>query len=251
MTAFHTATFRLLGTEPRVSAASTSQVEAAERHLGLRFPDSVRQRYCNEQAIDVLAKCSNQDTPIPLERFAVLEWNSLRLLPFKYENQGVCTWSISLDGSDDPPVYVDVDSDGKPWNLQAPTFSAYVCSCVWDYWMVFAQPALVQAQNSQLSEKAVGELRLHFNEEPPTFGWPGSTQHRFAAKESAILIWADEGQADWFVGARDGVSLASTLRAVWQIDDVGRALYDCDEIGKAVLDEIRGRHNVAVNRSRR
>src|SRR5262245_43388201 len=239
MTPFHSATFRLLRSEPHVSSAARSAVESAERRLVFRLPASVREWYCEEEAIDILAKYSNQDPPISLEELAVIEWQSLRLLPFKYENQGVCTWSISLDGSDDPPVYVDVDTDGKQWNMQAPTFSAYVYSCVWDYSVVMDQRALVQAQNEPLSEEAVGELRRHFSEQPPTFGWPGSTQHRFAGNQCAILIWAGEGQADWFVGACDAKSLEHALRVVWNLDGVGPALYDCTELGKAALDGTR------------
>jgi len=214
-------------------------VESAERRLGFRLPPAVREWYCNEEAIDILARYSHQDPPIPLKEFAVTEWQSLRLLPFKYENQGVCTWSISLDGSDDPPVYVDVDSDGKQWNVQAPTFSAYVYACVWDYALVMDKSALVQAQNEPLSEEAVGELRRLFREQPATFGWPGSTQHRFAGRDQAILIWAGGSQADWFVGAGDASSLESALRAVWNLDAVGQSLYDCSDIGKAVLEKIR------------
>lgn len=92
MTGYHTATFRLLGTEPQVSATAVSQVEDAERRLGFRFPASIREWYCNGEAIDILAKYSNLDPPIPLSECAVKEWNSLHLLPFKRENQGVCTW---------------------------------------------------------------------------------------------------------------------------------------------------------------
>ena len=251
MTSFHSATFRLLRSEPDVSSAAVSAVESAQRRLGFRLPPSVREWYCNEEAIDILAKYSNQDPPIPLKKFAVTEWNSLRLLPFKYENQGVCTWSISLDGSDDPPVYIDVDSDGKQWNMQAPTFSAYIYACVWDYASVLDQPAVVQAQNEPLSEEAVSELRRHFSQQPPTFGWPGSMQHRFAGKQCAILIWAGEGQADWFVGARDAKSLEGALRIVWNLDGVGQALYDCTELGKAVLDGIRAGHNKRIERTRK
>ena len=239
MTSFHSAMYRLLRNEPRVTSAARSAVENAERRLGFRLPASVREWYCDDEAINILAKYSNQDPPIPLEEFALTEWNSLRLLPFKYENQGVCTWAISLDGSDDPPVYVDVDTDGKQWNMQASTFSAYVYSCVWDYSVVMDQPALVQAQNESLSEEALGELRRHFGEQPPTSGWPGSTQHRFAGNQCAILIWAGKGQADWFVGARDAKSLEGVLRIVWNLDGVGPALYDCTELGKAALDGLR------------
>ena len=240
MTSFHTATFRLLGIEPQVSPATVSEVESAERRLGLRLPSSVREWYGIEDAIDFLAKYSNQDWPIPLREFAVRVWKSHRLLPFKNENQGVCVWAIVLDGSDDPPVYVDVDSNGAQWNIQAPTFSAYVQACVWDYALVLDQPALVQAQNEPLSSDAINELSRSFSEQLRTFGWPGSTQHRFAGKDQAILIWSGDNQADWFVGARDEASLELALRAVWNLDGVGESFYDCSEVGKQVLDKIRG-----------
>jgi hypothetical protein len=144
-----------------------------------------------------------------------------------------------LDGSDDPPVYVDVDTDGAEWQMQAPKFSACIYACVWDHVFVFDQPGLVQAQNEPLSAEALGHLRERFTEQPPTFGWPGSTQHRFAGKSQAILNWAGEDQADWFVGARDAKSLETALRAVWSADNIGVSFHDCSEIGNAGLDRIR------------
>ena len=232
MTSFDSATFRLLRSEPHVSSAARSEVESAERRLGFRLPASVREWYCNEVAIDILAKYSNQDPPIPLPEFAVKEWKTNRLLPFKYENQGVCVWAFLLDSSDDPPVYIDVDSDGAQWNMQAPSFSGYIYTCVWDYAFVLDQPALIQAQNEPLSQEALVQLRGRFSEQLPTFGWPGSTQHRFAGNGHAILIWTGEGQADWFLGARDAKSLEAALRIVWNLDGVGRSLYDCSEMGR-------------------
>lgn len=240
MSAFHSATFQSLGCEPLVSRAALSEVEQAERRLGFELPASIREWYSTKNAIDTLAKYSNQDWPIPLSKFAVTEWKHHRLLPFKNENQGVCAWAIMLDGSADPPVYVDVDSNGTQWNMQAPTFSAYVHACVWDYVFVLDQPAIVQAQNGPLSRVAVIELRRRLSEQPPTFGWPGSTQFRFAATDHALLIWVGEDQADWFVGARDASALESALQAVWNIDSVGQSLYAGSEIGKAVLGKIRG-----------
>jgi len=240
MTAFHTATFRLLTTKPQFSPTALSQVEETEHRLGCRLPASIREWYSNQEAIDILAKYSNQDPPIPLAEFAVTERDEDRLLPFKYENQGVCTWAIALDGSDDPPVYVDVDSNGAHWDIQAATFSAYIYACVWDYTCVLDQGALVQAQNGPLSAEAVDQLRARFSEQPATWGWPGSKQHRFAGTDQAILIWAAEDQADWFVGARDATALEPALRAVWNLDCVGQSFYDCSKVGKKVLDAIRG-----------
>jgi hypothetical protein len=239
MTAFHSATFRLLKVAPHDSPATRAELEDVERRLGFRLPASVREWYCYEEAIDILAKHSNQDPPIPLREFAVKEYNTQRLLPFKDENQGVCVWAIALNGSDDPPVFVDVDSNGEQWNMQAPTFSAYVFSCVWDYAFVLDQPAVVQSQNQPLSRESLEQLRSLYTEQLPTFGWPGSTQYRFVGKDHAILIWTADDQADWFVGSREAKSLESALRGVWDLDNVGQSLYDCDEIGKAVLDSIR------------
>lgn len=93
----------------------------------------------------MLARYSNKDWPIAPPDFALKEWHTQRLLPFKNENQGVCVWAVDMDGSDDPPVYVDVDTGGAEWFLQAPTFSAHVNACVWDYARVLNQPALVQS----------------------------------------------------------------------------------------------------------
>jgi hypothetical protein len=243
---FHLDTFRLLDYEPQVSPAGLRQVEDAERRIGSRLPRSVREWYCSMDAIEILSKYSNQDWPIPPGDFAIQEWKTHRLLPFKEENQGVCLWAILLDGSDDPPVYIDVDSNGAQWTMQAPSFSTHIYACVWDYAVVLHRIALVQAQSVPLSSEAVEQLRRHFPEQPPTFGWPGSTQHRFGSRDQAILIWASEDQADWFVGAGDEWSLESALRTVWDFDGVGQLLYDCSEMGKAVLDRIRGRADDGV-----
>jgi hypothetical protein len=238
MATFHSATFRLLGTEPRISAMALSEVETVERRIGGRLPASVREWYCYHGAIDILEKHSNQDPPIALDEFAVLEWKSHRLLPFRVENQGVCIWSILLDGLDDPPVYVDVDSEGTRWQMLAPTFSIYVYSCVWDYEMVFNQVALVQAQNVPLSQAAIDHLETELTAQPKTFGWPGSTQHRFKGKDHNILIWSAEDQADWFLGAGDARSLETGLKLVWNLDGVGTSFYDCSDLAKRVLEKI-------------
>ena len=236
---FHSSTFRLLGVEPSTSDAAVRDIEDAGRRVGLRLPESLREWYSNEGAIEILARYSNQDWPISPRDFAVTEWQGDKLLPFKNENQGVCVWAVVLDGSDDPPVYVDVDSHGTQWNEQAPTFSAYIYSCVWDYTQVIDQPASVRAQNGPLSSEAGSMLRDLFAEQPPTFGWPGSSQRRFQGKNCAILIWSGEDQADWFIGARDAPSMEEALSLVWNLDAVGHFLYGCSEFGEAALENVR------------
>jgi hypothetical protein len=238
MTSCYSDTFQLLGIEPRTSPAAVAEVERAEQRLGLGLPSSVREWYCYGEAIEILNRYSNQDWPIPPTKFAVTDWGGTPLLPFKYENQGVRTWAIVLDGSENPAVLVDVDSKGTQWDLHATSFPAHVHACVWDYTLVLDQPALVEAQNLELSMDAVIALREHFSERPSTFGWSGNTQYRFEGKDNAILIWSAEGRADWFVGANDEASLEIALRTVWNLDDVGRSFYDLSELGKLVINRI-------------
>lgn len=235
---FHGATFGILGFEPKRSAQAMAAVADCEHRLGTALPASVREWYGYEGAIGILAEHSNDDHPIPVDEFAVTEWQSLRLLPIQHENQWVCTWAVSLDGSDDPPVYVDVDSNGAVWHLLVSAFSTYVYTCVWDYRLVLNQRLLVQAQNDPISLTALNRLSANFSPRASTSGWPGSTQHRFMGEDQAILIWASEGQADWFVGAKDEHSLEAALKVVWNLDHVGEALFSTTERGESVLASI-------------
>lgn len=237
----HDETFRLLGVTPSKSPSAVNELEEAERRLGVTLPTSIRDWYERDSAIRILAEHSNTDPPIEVHDFELISWQSRTLLPIRYENQGVCTWAVDLDGSDDPQVLVDVDTDGKEWCLQAPRFSQYVYSCVWDHKMVFQQPAVVAAQNCELTEAAIGELARRFKAELITHGWPGRTQHRFQRSTQTILIWTTEGQADWNIAAANAASLRSVLESVWKIDSVGASLYDITDIGKDVLAGIRRR----------
>ncbi len=206
----------------------------------MRLPPSVREWYSYESALSVLAEHSNGDPPIPVLEFALTESTVGRLIPIRWENQGVCTWAIFLDGSDDPPVFVDVDSDGTEWQLLARKFSTYVYTCVWDYAVVLGRPGLVQAQNGPISSHALKALAGSFDDRPRTFGWPGSVQYRFAGSRHGVLIWSTEGQsADWFVGAADASSLESALHIVWDLDGVGKSFYDCSDIAKEVLAKLK------------
>lgn len=236
MASYHNATLELLGRRLRSEPTALDALECAERRLGVRLPRSVREWYSCDDAVPILAEHSNDDSPIAVQDFALRESPIGRVLPIRWENQGVCTWAVLLDGSDDPPVLVDVDSGGSVWQLLAQKFSTYVYTCVWDYRVVLGQPALVQAQNGPISPHALSVLAASLAEQPKTTGWPGSVQHRFAGDRHGVLIWSSEGEsADWFVGAPDAGSLRSALRVVWSLDKIGETFYDCSAVAKDVL----------------
>jgi hypothetical protein len=148
------------------------------------------------------------------------------LLEVLIENQGVCTWAVMLDGSDDPPVVVEVDSrdsaaslDEIQWQPCAESLSTFMYCRAWDHGQNIAVE--VQAQDHALAPGDLADLQSHFSEGPRTYGHPGVTNYRFFTPNSAILIWDGEddkwrgGQADWMLMATSNAALLDLLRRVW------------------------------------
>lgn len=223
---YHAATLRLLDRPMHVSAAAQSEIAEVERRLGVRLPASVREWYAFEDGAAILAEHSNDDPPVEVRNFVVLEAEARRLLPIRNENQGVCVWAVEIDASDDPCVWVDVAASGERWCRSATSFSVYVYTCIWDYRRVLKREAIVQARSRRLSDAALEHLSRHFAEEPRTYGWPGRVQYRFGAGSAGILIWASEDQTDWFIAAETEASLKEVVSAVGYLDGFGVELHD-------------------------
>ena len=168
------------------------------------------------------------------------------MLLFCRENQGVCAWAIQLDGSDDPPVVVDVDTKQfTSWRQCADTFSQYLYAFAWDYsvyWKKVRENSTlrVQAENKPLSDAALTFLRQHFDPGLVTHSWPGDTQYRFSKGDQRILIWADRDQADWHLTAETTRSFEYLLRSVMPLDGVTSALWSHTEEGESLVKKIRG-----------
>ena len=246
MLQYHVKTFELVGEVPRVSQASLEELSRLEQLLGKRLPPSLVEWYSLGGACDLLRRYSNGDPPVPIAELGrdrsggiTEELARDNLLVFRHENQGVCTWAVKLDGSDDPPVIVDYDTGFREHTLCAPSFSSHVYSWVWDYTFVLHRELTVQAQNGPLSGEAWAFLRAHFAAGPETHGWPGRNQYRFEGSNQWILIWADDKQADWWLAAEDSDDLARLIESVWDVDQVGRSLWSHREEGELILRRIR------------
>lgn len=235
MLRFHQRAAVLLVPESRANYALPSYVLAAEESLGLTLPTSVREWYSLPDAMEILAH--SNDPPIHPRDFALVEWRSHHLVPIRHENQGVCVWAVLIDGSDDPPVYIQLDGS-QDWVLAAKSFSDYVYACVWDFTQVDRRRLFVQAQNYSLSDAAYAELQRSFASAVTTFGWPGDACFRFGATDGGILIHTSDAQADWYVGADDEPGLESILRLIWRLDGVGRELYSDSVPVRAVLARV-------------
>lgn len=241
---FHTKTFALLRHEPVIREWLSAQLDSIESRLEMRLPAAVRDWYLREGALKILAKNSNSDEPIAAENFAAVKKGRDFVIPFKNENQGVCRWAFALDGSDDSPVYVDMDDDNtEPWQLNSRRFSEHVLAGVWDYQIVLDRAALVEGQMPPLEEETVQRLKGAFESEISTFGWPGGQQFRFRKGVTGVLIWASRDQADWFLGSDDEESLAATIIALSDCAGLRDRLYGCSELGRAALDIARQREH--------
>jgi hypothetical protein len=244
---FHSETLKLLGVTPSISRRAVSELDNVETRIGRKLPASVREWYSLEDACDLLERYSNSDLPIQVSEFGVpredthgggpYDLLSRGLVVFRYENQAVCVWAFRIDGSDDPPVEVDYDSQFEVWTQCAPKFSAHIYAWMWDFALVLMRKMLLQAQNFPLSETALGKLREQFDAGPVTHGWPGHTQYRFSEGDKRILIWASEGQADWWLTADSEDSLRDLIDKVWDIDQVGRSLWSHSECGRSLLPD--------------
>jgi len=100
-----------------VLAGNEQSVILAERRLGIRLPESVREWYSEIDGQNLLSKYSNDDWALNPDEFKREEVCGKELVTVLVESQGVCWWGFELNGSDDPPVHVNLDP--PPDNLIA------------------------------------------------------------------------------------------------------------------------------------
>jgi hypothetical protein len=244
---YHARTLRLLGITPRIAPTAVKEFDRVERRTGRTLPASVREWYSLKGACQLLRKYSNADPPLAISELGKPRTDTngggphdllaRDLLVFRYENQAVCVWAVRLDGSDDPPVVVDYDSQFQTWLSCGATFSGHLFAWMWDYALVLGQDLLIQAHNRPLSAQALAFLGRHFDVGPETHGWPGHTQYRFSKEDQRILIWASDDQADWLLSADVGESLRQLVRTVWDCDQVGKWLWSHTEQGESLLKQ--------------
>jgi hypothetical protein len=242
---FHSRTLKLLNVAPVISESAVADLDSVEARIRRKLPASVREWYSLDGACKLLRQYSNDDWPLEVREFGLPRKDThgggphdllaRGMVVFRYENQGVCVWAFGLDDTDDPPAYVDFDSQFKAWTKCAPTFSEHLYAWMWDYAKVLTKDLLIQAQNKPLSETAVGFLRGNFDVGPETYGWPGHTQYRFSKNDQRILIWASDGQADWWITADREDSLQVLIETVRHCDQVGKSLWSNSEHAGSLL----------------
>jgi len=248
MLRFHGAAIELLPAQPAFSRANADTVAKREAQIGRKLPAAVREWYCLDQCVDVLREHSNCDQPVPLEQLgaAADDWYGAGprdflqgdLLWIMTENQGVCNWAVRLDGSDDPPVVVEVDSaPNEVWLPLASSFSEFIFCQIWDHPQNFGQCC---AQEADLTENDWQYLQNKFVAGPKTTAWPGTVNLRFHSADGRILIWyAEDHGADWFLFAPAEEEMVRLLRNVWSCGDLATTLYARDNVAEQALTRVR------------
>lgn len=239
---YHRDAVNLLPEVPRFSVSSAELLRKREEQLGIKFPDSVREWYSLDGAVNLLELYSNNDSPVEIDKLGDLfeDWYgggpkdflSERILLFMHENQGVCNWAISLDGSSDPPVIVEVDTaPNAKWLPCADKFSTFIWCQIWDH----SQHSVgVSAQEIELTKVDLDFLKSNFRQHRTTNSWPGNANYRFESTDARILIWEGEDQADWFLSASTASDLKRLLAKVWHCGRLADSLYGDGESQKVL-----------------
>jgi hypothetical protein len=295
---YHQSVFDLLDLRPAASEPARQRVEACEGRYGRRLPEAVRQWYLIDDVVALTPAegeeghlwydYSNMDHPEPLETvlrgFAGVwspnhdpeEPQRVRVL---VENQGVCSWFLELDGSDDPPVVVDEwyqwekDSpDGQSrileWHRTAEHFSDFLLN-----WFA----AFYTEDWTPLSERDYSPSRRTrpprpkpyrnglwlFSHDDPALLPPfldflieeltedgreqvagGVTQYRFHNDHGQVRVTTDDhrepgGVAAWWLHARSRKALLALAAPLWWCGELRQTLRPGSDKARPVLDRLR------------
>lgn len=101
---------------------SSAKIEAAERRLGVRLPQALREYYRVAGNFEELN--TNYNQLLPLE---ALDWDD-EYVVFMVENQGVVFWAVSLEQmvQDDPEVWQRVRESPGQWYSEDQSVSQFL-----------------------------------------------------------------------------------------------------------------------------
>jgi len=247
---FHERAAGLLPARPAFDPNRAEVLRRREQRLGISIPTSVREWYSLEDSVNLWGRYTNDDCPVPINELGEpVDWvdpprDLVRegLLLICRENQGVASWAVRLDGTDDPPVVVEVDSWPDPnWIPCADRFSTFLFCQFWDYCggpCDLRSNLLIANVYEDLTADTLGALRRDFEELPSTFGWPAGTNLRFQGHGGSILIWHDKRETDWHLVGKTEPDLARLLRKLRDSGVLKHAPHTYDQPKEPILRSI-------------
>lgn len=279
----HQSVFDLIREQPGESAECRALIEACEAGCGRRLPEAMRRWYLVGEWYSLWCDYSNQDPPEPLE--SVLAqfardgggppwWAGDRLWVLD-ENQGVVLWYALLDGSEDPPVYVEPNYDSPlypdgtdPPKRVADSFSAFLFDWFAGNYFEPWTPLSERSSSRHLRKRprrekpylnglwlyapdadAVAPPYLDFlmeNLEEDSRGEiaEGVVQYEYHSGHGRLRVTTDDarepgGKAAWWLHADSEEGLLALAKSVLWCGDVGRKFRHWSKAARPVMDRLR------------
>lgn len=276
---YHQNVYDLLGIEPGVCPDAARMIAEHEAQHG-PLPASVREWYLvpNVAPLDWNgARGSHVDSPHIWKRFSgsaypeplaellsdgTWEWSERQTFPcavIMRANQDDARWWVGVDGSDDPPVWLEFDFEPQEaWDRVADTFSGFLFERIDGHYHVRGRPSSPVASGTQPHSNGLWLRSRDEPFQPPVidfltdhFGEPERAPHAgevtsyiFRPAGGTIRVTADEpaltgGLSAWWVHADTAERLAEFARLLlpWgTLRDTFRA--DTDP-ARAVLQSLR------------
>jgi len=114
---YHADALQMLGVTPRLDPDAVSRITQAEAASGRRLPAALREWYALAGAEELLTLDDNACGVVPLADLLAEFGRAITVVEFygpRRVNTGYQAF-VALDGSDDPPVSVDGDSELVPF----------------------------------------------------------------------------------------------------------------------------------------
>ncbi len=203
---------------PFPDVSLSGQATSTEQRLGVSFPASVKEWVARADAVKI---ASSQDNFLRLDDFRIAEAINGKFLTIMLENQGCCEWGVLLNGSDDPPVYVN-NRDDRGWEKVCELFSDLIFVQPWDW--PNNLPFGAYADASDITKEHLSHLKSVLPKLiPTTLGWysePHPICHRFEDEGFHLRLERfDYGFTHFWIHAESGNDLLRVLDIVKDMGD--------------------------------
>jgi len=222
---YHQGAFDVIAVTPEFDPAAEERLSHIERERDFQFPASMREWYSQRGAVELLDQKGYCIESVSLENLGRTWVDYLSIprrevdpiaeghLTFLHEVQGGTSWTVRLDGSDDPPVFVENDFPKNVRSEACSRFSTFTYCHLWDFRIALGREAYVVVEPFDNSLQTIIELARPFAELPRTHFCLPSTEHRFQMEDHALLIQIndDDGYMTVTLAANDFGSLSKLL----------------------------------------
>jgi hypothetical protein len=217
---YHLKAFDLIGHQPELIRHDL--LDEFSVKSGLEMPKAVKEFYGVRDAMDLLGNFSNCDQPLSPDQFDVITIGGKPAIAFLVENQGCCTWAFQLDGTGDPPVWVDEGAarESPKWSATTATFSKFVFLRFFDFQYFTKTLATADEyyfDTKPVTQEALFQILRPFQQEDSTYDWPSATKHRFWRNDQRIVIFTMSDYSEWQLFAATKSSRETLLAEVKQL----------------------------------